>query len=147
MQRWGVVLTGRTVRAGLGRSPFEVAGIAVLVAVMAGVGVLWGVGVVIGSILGSALAGSGGEGVAAMLRSFPDVGRAWEPPISSALVWGATLLLVAAFTPLVWRLARAGRLAEEGAQWATAAHLQRAGLLVKDEPLPHARVEEPADAE
>ena len=111
-----------------------------------GAGVLWAAGVVVGSILGSALPGTGGEGIAAMLHSFPDVGAAWEPPIPSGMVWAAAVLLVTAFTPLVWKLVRAGRLADEGAQWATSVDLRRAGLLLADRSLPHAEAEEPSDA-
>jgi hypothetical protein len=113
---------------------------------MVGVGLLWATGVVIGSIVGSTLPGTGGEGVAAMLRSFPDVGQAWDPPIRSGVIWTAALLVVASFGPLVVRLVRAGRLADEGAQWASTMDLRRAGLLVPDHTLAHAEEEEPSDA-
>lgn len=139
-------MTGRPYGGALGRSPLEVAGVALALVVFLGAGVLWGVGVVVGSILGSTLPGTGEEGIAAMLRSFPDVGAAWEPAIPSRLVWAAAALLVAAFTPLGWRLVRAGRLADEGAQWATNMDLRRAGLLLSDRSLPHAEAEEPSDA-
>ena len=139
-------MTGRPYGGGLARSPLEVAGVALALAVFLGAGVLWGVGVVVGSILGSTLPGTGEEGIAAMLRSFPDVGAAWEPAIPSRLVWVAAALLVAGFTPLGWRLVRAGRLADEGAQWATSMDLRRAGLLLSDRSLPHAEAEEPSDA-
>lgn len=128
------------------RSPLEIVGIALAFVVMVGVGLLWGTGVVIGSISGSVLHGSGGEGLAFMLRSFPDVGRAWEPSIPSGLVWGVAVSLVALFAPLMWRLIRAGHLADEGAQWAATIDLRRAGLLVADRPLPNAEEEEPSDA-
>ena len=139
-------MTGRPYGGALARSPLEVAGVALALVVFLGAGVLWGVGVVVGSILGSTLPGTGEEGIAAMLRSFPDVGAAWEPAIPSRLVWAAAALLVAGFTPLGWRLVRAGRLADEGAQWATNMHLRRAGLLLSDRLLPHAEAEEPSDA-
>jgi hypothetical protein len=123
-----------------------VVGVALALVVMVGVGLLWGAGVVIGSFVGSTLPGTGGDGVAAMLRSFPDVGQAWDPPIRTGLVWGAALLVVASFGPLVVRLVRAGRLADDGAQWATKMDLRRAGLLVPDRELAHAEEEEPSDA-
>jgi hypothetical protein len=131
---------------GVARSPLEVLGIALALAVVVGVGLLWGTGVIIGSIFGSVLPGSGGEGVAAILGSFPDVGRAWEPGIPSGLVWGTTVLVAAVFAPLVWRLIRAGHLADEGAQWAGPRELRLAGLLVADRSLPNAEEEEPSDA-
>jgi hypothetical protein len=109
-----------------------------------GTGLLWGVGVVIGSIFGSTLAGAGGDGLAAVLRSFPDVGQAWRPAIPSGLVWGAAVGLLVMLAPLAWRLARSGELADEGSQWASRNHLRRAGLLVADDPLAHAEAEEVA---
>ena len=139
-------MTGRPYGGAVGRSPLEVAGVASALVVFVGAGVLWAVGIVVGSILGSALPGTGGEGIVAMLHSFPDVGAAWEPAIPSPLVWAISALLVAAFTPLVWKLVRAGRLADEGAQWATSMDLRRAGLLLSDRALPHAEAEGPFDA-
>jgi len=139
-------VTGRPYGGGLGRSPLETAGVALALVCLAGVAVLWGSGILVGSILGSSLPGTGGEGVAALLRSFPDVGGAWEPSISSWLVWAVAVVLVAGFAPLVWKLFKLGRLAEEGAQWATTIDLRRAGLLVSDQHLPHAEAEEPSDA-
>jgi hypothetical protein len=130
---------------GVSRTPLEVVGVAATLLGVVGLGVLWGTGVVIGSIAGSTLPGTGGEGIEAILRSFPDIGTAWVPPISSGLVWASALVLVAAFAPLVWRLARMGRLADEGAQWAASIDLRRAGLLVSDRPLPNAEAEESAD--
>ena len=126
---------------GAGRSPLEVVGMAATLVVLVGGGVLWGTGVVLGSILGATLPGTGGEGIAAMLGSFPDIGRAWMPAIPSGLIWGLALVLVAVFAPLVWKLARAGQLADEGAQWATAMDLRRAGLLVSDRRLLSAEAE------
>lgn len=139
-------MTARPYGGALGQSPLEVAGVALALVLFVGAGVLWAVGVVVGSILGSTLPGTGGEGVAAILRSFPDVGAAWDPAIPSPLVWATSALLLAAFTPLVWRLVRAGRLADEGAQWATSMDLRRAGLLLSDRSLPHAEAEGPSDA-
>lgn len=136
-------MTGRP--TGVGRTPLEVVGVAATLAAVGGVGVLWATGVVVGSIAGSTLPGTGGEGIADMLASFPDVGRAWVPPIPSGLVWSVALVLVAAFAPLVWRLVRMGRLADEGAQWAVTMDLRRAGLLVSDRPVPNAEAEEPPD--
>lgn len=134
-------MTGRS--TGVGRTPLEVVGVAATLFAALGVGVLWATGVVVGSIVGSTLPGTGGEGIAGMLASFPDVGRAWVPPIPSGLVWSVALLLVAAFAPLVWRLVRMGRLADEGAHWAAAIDLRRAGLIVSDRPLPNSEAEPP----
>ena len=138
-------MTPNGYRSGLGRSPLEVVGTACLLVAAAGTGLLWGVGVVVGSILGSTLTGAGGDGLAAMLRSFPHVGEAWRPAIPSGLVWGGAVGLLAMFAPLAWRLARSGELADEGSQWASRSHLRRAGLLVADHPLAHAEAEEVAD--
>jgi len=136
-------VTGR--RMGVGRTPLELVGVAATLLGVVGLGVLWATGVVVGSIAGSTLPGTGGEGIEAILRSFPDIGTAWVPPISSGLVWVSALVLVAAFAPLVWRLARMGRLADEGAQWAASIDLRRAGLLVSDRTLPNAEAEKSAD--
>ena len=54
----------------------------------------------VGSILGATLPGSAGEGVAAMVGAFPDVGAAWEPAIPSVLVWAITFLVIALLAPL-----------------------------------------------
>lgn len=139
-------MTGRPSSAQLGRSPLEAAAVAVALAAFLGVGTLWAVGVLIGSIFGSSIPGTVSEGIAAMLRSFPDIGAAWQPPTPSGLIWFGAAALIVGFTPLIWRLARVGRLAEEGAQWATTMELRRAGLLVSDRALPYARPEEPSDA-
>jgi hypothetical protein len=138
-------LTPNGYRSGLGRSPLEVVGTACLLIAAVGTGLLWGVGVLVGSILGSTLTGSGGDGLAAILRSFPDVGQAWRPAIPTGLVWGAAVGLLALLAPLGWRLFHSGDLGDEGSQWATRAHLRRAGLLVSDDPLAHAEAEEVAD--
>lgn len=110
-----------------------------------GTALLWGVGVVVGSILGSTLTGTGGDGLAAMLRSFPDIGRAWRPAIPSELVWGAAGVLLAVFAPVAWQFVKSTELSDEGSQWATRASLRRAGLLVADRPLAHAEAEEVPD--
>jgi hypothetical protein len=139
-------MTGRPMTGSFGPSPLEIVATALVLIGIIGVGVLWGAGVVVGSILGSTLPGSVGEGIAAVVRSFPDIGGAWSPPIPSGLVWSLAAVFAAVFAPLTWRI-RVGRLREEGAQWATSADLRRAGLLVSDRELPHAIPEEPADAE
>lgn len=138
-------MTPNGYRSGLGRSPLEVVGTACLLVAGIGTGLLWGVGVVVGSVLGSTLAGAGGDGLAAVLRSFPDIGKAWRPAIPSGLVWGAAVGLLAMFAPLVWRLFHSADLADEGSQWATRTHLRRAGLLVADHPLANAEAEGVAD--
>jgi hypothetical protein len=125
-----------------GRSPLETVGVAMAVGAMVGVGLLWGVGMLVASILGSTLPG-GGDGVAAIVQSFPDVGAAWEPAIPSGPIWATALVVSAVFAPLVWRVVRSGSLRDEGSQWATTADLSRAGLLMVDAPLPHAAAEEP----
>jgi hypothetical protein len=112
------------------------------VAAMVGVGLVWGVGMLVASILGSTLPG-GAEGVAAIVQSFPDIGAAWEPAIPSGLIWATILVVSAVFAPLVWRMIRPGGLSDEGSQWATSADLRRAGLLMVDATLPHAAAEEP----
>ncbi len=139
-------MTGRPHGGALVRSPLETAGMAVALLCFVGLGLLWGTGVLVGSILGAMLPGTVEDGIATMVGSFPDVGRAWQPAIPSGLVWTVAAVTAAAFTPLAWRLTRAGRLAEEGAQWATNMELRRAGLLVSDRPLPHALPEEPSHA-
>ena len=132
----------------LAQSPLEIVAIPLVVGGITGVGLLWGTGVVIGSLLGSSLPGSPGESVFAMLGSFPDIGAAWEPDIPSLLVWAVALAVIALLAPLIWKLAQVGRLAEEGAQWATSHELRRAGLLIADRSVAHAMPEsrEAADA-
>jgi hypothetical protein len=125
-----------------GSSPLETVGVAIAVAAMIGVGLLWGIGMLVASILGSTLPG-GGQGVAAIVQSFPDIGAAWVPAIPSGLIWATALVVWAVFAPLVWRVVRPGSLRDEGSQWATTADLRRAGLLMVDAPLPHAAPEEP----
>ncbi|MGH8944636.1 MAG: hypothetical protein ACRDVL_00610 [Acidimicrobiia bacterium] len=115
-----------------GASPLEMVLGGMLFAAIAGVGVLWAVGVVVGSLFGATLPGSAGEGMAAMLASFPDLGRAWQPPIPSLIVWLGVALVITVFAPLGLRLARIGRLEDEGARWATPGDLRRSGLLVPD---------------
>lgn len=128
----------------LSRSPLEIVAIPLVVAGVAGVGLLWGTGVIVGSILGSRLPGAPGESVFAMLGSFPDIGAAWEPAIPSLLIWTVTIVVIMFLAPLIWKLARVGRLREEGAQWATLHDLRRAGLLITDRSLNHA-VPEPTE--
>lgn len=138
-------MTPNGYRSGLGRSPLEVVGTLCLLIAAVGTALLWGVGVVVGSILGSTLTGAGGDGLAAMLRSFPDIGQAWRPAIPSELVWGAVGGLLAMFAPVAWQFVKGTELSDEGSQWATRAHLRRAGLLVADRPLAHAEAEEVPD--
>ncbi len=131
----------------LAQSPLEIVAIPLLVGGVAGVGLLWGTGVVIGSILGSSLPGTLGESVLAMLGSFPDIGAAWEPTIPSPLIWAVAIVVIALLAPLIWKLTRVGRLHEEGAQWATSHDLLTAGLLVADRSLTHAVPEPPEVAD
>lgn len=138
-------MAGRPSGGHLAQSPLEIVAIPIVVGGLGGAGVLWGTGVVIGSILGSSLPGSPGESVFAMLGSFPDVGAAWEPDIPSLLVWVVTTVLIGLAAPLIWKLSQVGRLTEEGAQWATSHDLRRAGLLIADRSLIHA-VPEPPEA-
>lgn len=140
-------MTGRYATGGFASSPLEVVAFVVALICLVGVGLLWGAGVVIGSIFGATLPGSFGEGMATLVRSFPDVGSAWSPPIPSPLVWSLAFGCVVGFAPLTWWLIRMGRPQEKGAWWATSADLRRAGLLLSDRPLPHALPEEPADVE
>ena len=132
----------------LGQSPLEIVAIPLLIVGVGGVGLLWGTGVVVGSILGSSLPGGPGESVFAMLGSFPDIGAAWEPTIPSVLIWVAALIVTGLLVPLIRRLVMMGKLRDEGAQWATAHDLRRAGLLIADRSLTHAVPEstEAADA-
>lgn len=137
-------MPGRPPTSHLTRSPLEIVAIPLLIGGIAGVGLLWGTGVVIGSILGSSLPGTPADSVFAMLGSFPDVGAAWEPTIPSVLIWVATFVMIGLLAPLVWKLTSIGRLPEEGAQWATSHDLRRAGLLIADRSLTHA-VPEPTE--
>ncbi len=139
-------MTGRPRGAQFAQSPLDVFAVALVLAAFLGVGTLWAVGVLIGSIFGSTIPGTVSEGITAMLRSFPNIGAAWQPPTPSGLIWFGAAALIVGFAPLVWRLVRAGRLSEEGARWANTMELRRAGLLVSDRALPHARREEPSDA-
>lgn len=132
--------------AQLGQSPLEIVAVPLVISALAVGGILWGAGVVIGSILGSSLPGEVGEGIAAMARSFPDVGAAWEPPISSWPLWVVTVAVLALIGPLVWKLFRSSRLTDQGAQWATPSDLRRAGLVVADLTLPDSIPETPDDA-
>ena len=137
-------MPGRPSAGHLAQSPLEIVALPLLLGGVAGVGLLWGTGVVVGSIIGSSLPGTPGESVFAVLGSFPDVGAAWEPAIPSPLIWAATFVMIALLAPFIWKLARVGRLHEEGAQWATSHDLRRAGLLIADRSLDHA-VPEPME--
>lgn len=130
----------------LGQSPLEIVAVPLLIGALAVGGTLWGTGVIIGSIFGSSLSGSVGDGIAAMARSFPDIGSAWDPAIPSWSVWAVAVAVLALGAPLVWKLFRSSRLTDEGAQWATASDLNRAGLLVADMTLPNSLPETPADS-
>ncbi len=134
-------MPGRPTAGHLGQTPLEIVAIPLVVGGVGGVGLLWGTGVVIGSILGSSLPGTPGESVFAMLRSFPDIGAAWEPAIPSVLIWAVACVVIALLAPLIWKLTQVGRLREEGAQWATSHDLRRAGLLIADRSLTYAAPE------
>ena len=137
-------MPGRPPTSHLGRSPLEIVAIPLLISGVGGVGLLWGTGVVIGSIVGSTLPGGPGESVFAMLGSFPDIGAAWEPAIPSVLIWAGALIVASLSVPLIRKLMSIGRLRDEGAKWATSHDLRRAGLIITDRPLAHA-VPEPAE--
>lgn len=137
-------MLGRPTSGHLGRSPLEIVAIPLVIGGVGGVGLLWGTGVVIGSILGSTLPGPSGESVFAMLSSFPDIGAVWEPTIPSVLIWAGALIVTGLLVPLVRKLVRMGRLRDEGAKWATSDDLRRAGLLIADRSLAHA-VPEPTE--
>lgn len=129
------------------QSPLEIIAIPVVLGGLIAVGVLWGIGVVIGSILGSNLPGTTvGDSVLTMLAAFPDIGDAWEPAIPSVLVWASAIAVTGMVAPFIWRMLHAGRLREDGAQWATRHQLRRAGLLVSNRSVPHA-VAEAAEVE
>lgn len=136
-------MPGRPPAGHLGQSPLEIVAIPLLIGGVGGVGLLWGTGVVVGSILGSRLPGSPGESVFVMLGSFPDVGAAWEPSIPSILIWAAAIVVIVLIAPVIRTLLRVGGLRDEGAQWATSHDLRRAGLLIADRSLAHAVPERP----
>jgi hypothetical protein len=137
-------MPGRSPTSHLGRSPLEIVAIPLLIGGVGGVGLLWGTGVVVGSILGSTLPGPPGESVFAMLGSFPNIGTAWEPAIPSILTWAGTLIVTSLVAPLIRKLMSIGRLRDEGAKWASAHDLRRAGLIIADRSLVHA-VPEPTE--
>lgn len=136
-------MPGRRPAGHLAQSPLEIVAIPLVILGVGGVGLLWGTGVVVGSILGSSLPGGPGESIFAMLGSFPDVGAAWEPAIPSFLIWAGSIVMIALIAPLIRKLVRMGRLRDEGAQWATSHDLRRAGLLMADRSLAHAVPERP----
>lgn len=117
------------------QSPLETATLVLFLGGLVGLGVLIAIGVVVGSILGATLPGPMENGITAILRVFPRVGEAWEPPIPSLLVWIVAGIVALVLLPLLWRLSRAGRLQDEGARWATPNELRKAGLLVADKSL------------
>ena len=140
-------MSGRPPTSHLGRSPLEIVAIPLLIGGVCGVGLLWGTGVVIGSILGSSLPGPLGESVFTMLGSFPDIGAAWQPAIPSVLIWAGALIVTSLSVPLIRKLMSIGRLRDEGAKWASAHDLRRAGLLIADRSLAHAVPEPPEVAD
>ncbi len=137
-------MPGRPPTSHLGLSPLEIVAIPLLIGGVGGVGLLWGTGIVVGSILGSSLPGPLGESVFTMLGSFPDIGTVWQPAIPSVLIWAGTLIVTSLVAPLIRRLMSMGTLRDEGAQWASAHDLRRAGLLIADRSLTHA-VPEPTE--
>ena len=144
-------MTGRSPLGSSGRSPLEIVTIPLILSALVGVGVLWGAGVVIGSLAGSTLPGTVGEGIVAMVGSFPDIGAAWEPPIPSIFIWATALSVAGLLAPLVWKVARSGTLHDEGAQWATISDLRRARLLVTETTpqysIPETHTKEQGDAD
>jgi len=128
-------MPGRSPTGHLGPSPLEIVAIPLLIGGVGGIVLLWGTGVVVGSILGSTLPGPPGESAFAMLGSFPDIGAAWEPAIPSVLIWAGALIVTSLLFPLIRRIVRMGRLRDEGAKWATSHDLRRAGLLIADRSL------------
>lgn len=101
------------------------------------VGVVWGSGVVIGSIVGASLP-AGFDGVVAMGRNWPTIGGAWSPAIPSWLVFAGAAAALTALLPGGWWLYRAIRQDGQGAHWADHRGLRRSGLLVADRPLANA---------
>lgn len=140
-------MAGRPPTGHLAQSPLEIVAIPLVIVGVGAVGLLWGTGVVIGSILGSSLPGEPGESLFTMLDSFPDIGAAWEPAVPSVLIWAGAFIVIALIAPLIRKLVRIGRLREEGAQWATSHDLRRAGLLIVDRSLAHAAPERPEVAD
>jgi hypothetical protein len=132
----------------VGTSPLEAVLLGLLLVALSGVGLLWAAGVLVGAILDAVLPGDVGAGVASVVQSFPKVGRAWQPPIPSFVVWVTAATIGGALGPLAWKVLRAGRLRAGGARWATVADLRQAGLLIRDQSQPHAVQEQPklADA-
>lgn len=131
----------------VGNSPFEAVLFGLFLVALIGVGLLWAAGVLVGAILGAVLPGDLVASVATLVEAFPQVGRAWQPPIPSVAVWISAALIGGVFGPLAWKLWRAGRLKDGGARWATVADLRRAGLLIRDQSQPHAAQEKPKPAD
>ena len=140
-------MPGRPPTGHLGRSPLEIVAIPLLICGVGGIGLLWGTGVIVGSILGSSLPGPPGESIFTMLGSFPDIGTAWEPALPSVLIWAGAVIVTGLVAPLIRKLMSLGKLRDEGAQWATAHDLRRAGLLIADRSVPHAVPEPPEVAD
>lgn len=129
-------------------SPLETVLLGLFFVALVGLGLVWVAGVLVGAILGALLPGDFGSGVAFLVQAFPDVGRAWQPPIPSMAVWASASFLGGAFAPLAWKMFRAGRLKDGGARWATVRDLRRAGLLIRDRSQPCAFHEpEPDESE
>lgn len=110
------------------------------------IGVVWGSGLLIGSILGSTLP-AGTAGIQAILQHFPRLGDAWAPTIPTAAVIGASVAVAALFAPLLYRLMKRLRLNERGASWATTSDLRRSRLLIADRPIPSSVIESGVDHE
>jgi hypothetical protein len=127
----------------VGNSPLEGVLFGLFLVALIGVGLVWAAGVLVGAILGAALPGDVRAGVASLVESFPEVGRAWQPPIPSVAVWISAAGIGGVFGPLAWKLWRAGRLKDGGARWATVTDLRRAGLLIRDQSQPHGIQEKP----
>lgn len=120
--------------------PIEKLLAAALIGVSSLAGLVWGSGVVIGSILGASLP-AGFDGLITIGRSWPTIGDAWSPSIPSWLVFGGAATALAALVPGGWWLYRAIRNNDRGAHWADHHRLSRSGLLVPDRPLANATEE------
>lgn len=127
----------------VGNSPLEAVVLVLFLVAFIGIGLVWLAGVLVGAIFGAVLPGDVAGGVATVVAAFPEVGRAWQPPIPSIAVWISAAGIGGALGPLAWKVLRVGKLKDEGARWATVADLRRAGLLIRDHPQPHASQEKP----
>lgn len=132
-------------RPDTGGGPLETFALWAFLTAVLVIGLVWGVGVLVGSILGAGLP-AGGDGIAAILRTFPDIGRAWTSPIPSPLVWSAVVMVIVAMAPLVRWLVSMFRSESRGAEWADTSDLLRAELLICDLAVPRSMLEpDPAD--